>query len=150
MAKNLKTIKYNNGTAIPYMTDSTNLIASTPAYYLYNNDIANKPIYGVLYNWYVVNTRKLCPLSWHVPTTEEWTTLTSVLGGESVAGGKLKETGSTHWVSPNAGATNETGFTALPGGYRSIFGAFEGIGSYCAWWSATEYGDAGAYIRNVE
>ncbi|MGD0340861.1 MAG: fibrobacter succinogenes major paralogous domain-containing protein [Bacteroidales bacterium] len=149
MAENLKTSKYNDGTAIPYMADSTNSLEPTPAYYLYNNDIVNKSVYGVLYNWYVVSTKKLCPTGWHVPTNEEWTTLTTVLGGENAAGGKLKETGTKHWNSPNTGATNEIGFTALPGGYCSVFRAFEGIGSYGAWWSAMKYGDAGAYIRNV-
>jgi uncharacterized protein (TIGR02145 family) len=149
MTENLRTTKYNDGTSIPYMADSTNILVSDPAYYLYNNDIANKSIYGLLYNWYVVNTKKLCPSGWHVPSNDEWTTLAAVLGGENAAGGKLKETSTKHWDSPNTGATNETGFTALPGGYRSIFGAFDGFGSYGAWWSATEYGDAGAYIWNV-
>jgi Fibrobacter succinogenes major domain (Fib_succ_major). len=149
MAENLKTTKYNDGTAIPYMSDSTSfLITTDPVYYLYNNDKTNKSIFGLLYNWFVLNTRKLCPAGWHVPAYEEWTTLITVLGGEKVAGGKLKETGTKHWDSPNAGATNVTGFTALPGGYRSIY-ACEGIGIYGAWWSVTEYGDAGAYVREV-
>ena len=72
-----------------------------------------------LYNWYAVNTGKLCPEGWHVPTDDEWTILTDYLGGKSVAGGKLKETGTSHWLSPNTGATNETGFTGLPTGYRN-------------------------------
>lgn len=149
MADNLKTTKYNDGTAIPYVSDSAKLLATDPAYCLYNNDLANKSIYGVLYNWYVVSTKKLCPTGWHVPTNEEWTALATVLGGENITGGKLKETGIKHWVNPNSGASNESGFTALPGGYRSVFGAFDGIGSFCGWWSTTEYGNAGAYIRNV-
>ncbi len=149
IAENLKTTKYNDGTSIPYMADSAKLLEPVPAYYIYNNDKANKSIYGLMYNWYVVNTGKLCPMNWHVPTYEEWTTLINVLGGENVAGGKLKENGTKHWTSPNTGATDETGFTALPGGYRSVYGAVAGIGSYGAWWSATKYGDAGAYIRNM-
>jgi len=141
MASNLKTTKYNDGTAITNVTDNTAWSKSSTgaAYCWYNNDINNKPIYGALYNWYAVNTAKLCPVGWHVPTDSEWTTLTDYLEGLSVAGGKLKETGYTHWTTPNTGATNETGFTALPGGYRGVFGAFSFIGSYGYWWSSTDY-----------
>ena len=85
-----------------------------------------------------VNTGKLCPTGWYVPSDAEWTELTDYLGGESVAGGKLKETGTTHWASPKTGATNETGFTALPGGYRYYDGTFYNIGDTGYWWSATE------------
>jgi len=92
----------------------------------------------------VTDSRGLCPEGWHVPTNEEWTTLTTYLGGESVAGGKLKEQGTTHWLSPNTGATNETGFTALPGGGRyaflhldSWFDPCSQIGKFGAWWSTT-------------
>jgi uncharacterized protein (TIGR02145 family) len=151
MAENLKTTQYNDGTPIPLVTDANawyNL--STPGYCWYNNEEATyKATYGALYNWYTVNTGKLCPTGWHVPTDAEWTVLTDFLGGEAVAGGKLKEAGFTHWYDPNTSATNETGFTALPGGYRGGGGYFYGIGYYGGWWSSTE-GDAdGAWGRYV-
>ena len=151
MAENLKTTKYNDGTAIPLVTDSTSWSnLTTPGYCWYNNDEAGyKNVYGALYNWFTVNTGKLCPIGWHVPTDAEWTTLTDYLGGESVAGGKLKETGTTHWLSPNTGATNETGFTALPGGYRAGSGYFNHVGSYGHWWSATEGSAGNAWGRYV-
>ncbi|MCB9001260.1 MAG: fibrobacter succinogenes major paralogous domain-containing protein [Bacteroidales bacterium] len=140
MAENLKTTHYNDGTAIPNVTDGNEWAAlTTGAYCWYSNATAYKDTYGALYNWYAVNTGKLAPTGWHVATDAEWTTLTTYLGGESVAGGKLKETDTTHWASPNTGATNETGFTALPGGYRGRGGAFGGIGGYGYWWSATEF-----------
>jgi uncharacterized protein (TIGR02145 family) len=83
-----------------------------------------------LYNWYAAtDTRNIAPSGWHLPTDAEWTELTEYLGGESVAAGKIKETGITHWAPPNTGATNETGFTALPGGYRGSNGTFSNITS---------------------
>jgi uncharacterized protein (TIGR02145 family) len=141
MAENLRTTKYNDGADIPNVIDTDewgDLI--TGAYCNYNNTSNEDTIatYGRLYNWYVVNTGKLCPTGWHVPTDAEWTSLTDYLGGTGFAGGKLKETGSSHWNSPNTGATNETGFTALPGGLRNILGAFTYIGTIGIWWSATE------------
>lgn len=139
-AENLKTTKDNDGTSIPLVTDGTvwkNL--SNPAYCWYNNDATtNKNNFGFLYNWYTVKTGKLCPTGWHVPTDGEWTTLTTYLGGVSVAGGKLKETGTTHWISPNAGATNETGFSARAGGSRYITGSFNNIFVNGIWWTSTE------------
>jgi uncharacterized protein (TIGR02145 family) len=93
--------------------------------------------------------KNVCPNGWHVPTDAEWTTLTTYLGGESVAGGKLKETGTTHWESPNEGATNETGFTALPGGNRNNNGAFNEIGTNGFWWSSTESAAATAWYRAI-
>ena len=89
----------------------------------------------------------VCPAGWHVPSDAEWTELTDYLGGTSVAGGKLKETGTTHWASPNTGATNETGFTALPGGARDTDGRFYDIGYDGVWWSATESNATSAWIR---
>jgi uncharacterized protein (TIGR02145 family) len=105
----------------------------------------NYATYGVLYNW--TAAMNACPDGWHLPSDAEWTELTDYLGGESVAGGKLKETGTTHWASPNTGATNETGFTALPGGYRTNNGTFGVIGYLGHWWSATEYNDTYAWYR---
>jgi uncharacterized protein (TIGR02145 family) len=104
----------------------------------YNNNEKNIAIYGYLYDWETAN--KVCPSGWHLPGDAEWTTLTSFLGGDSIAGGKLKEKDTTHWKSPNTGATNETGFTALPGCSRFFLGTFSfiGLGYYGLWWSSTE------------
>jgi len=138
MAENLRTIKYNDGTNIPLVTDDeawSNL--STPGYcWIYQrlNDSTNKK-YGVLYNWYTVSTGNLCPTGWHVPTYVEWTTLIDYLG-PWVAGGKLKDADTTHWGNPNVGATNETGFTALPGGFRLDNGLFWGF-TQGFWWCST-------------
>jgi uncharacterized protein (TIGR02145 family) len=145
MAENLKTTRYNDNTAIPMVTvNNTWFLMTTPGYCWYNNNVAT---YGALYNWYTVSTGKLCPTGWHVPSDAEWTTLTTYLGGESVAGGKLKETGTSHWSSPNTGATNSSGFTALPGGYRDFTGAFYYIGTIGFWWSSTENGTNYAWFR---
>ena len=141
MAENLKTTKYNDGTAIPNVTDNaTWSTTSSAAYCDYFNNFTNSNTYGRLYNWYTVastNPKKVCPTGWHVPTDPQWATLSTYLGGEGVAGGKLKETGTTHWLTPNTGATNVTGFTALPGGYRNTSGTFGLIGNTGYWWSAT-------------
>jgi uncharacterized protein (TIGR02145 family) len=145
MAENLKATKYNDGSAIPIVTDETAWEAlSTSGYCWYNNDVTNKSTYGALYNWFVVNVasnggKNVCPTDWHVPTDEEWTTLTTYLGGEGVAGGKLKETGTIHWWAPNVGATNSSGFTALPSGTRSGIDPFSDIGKGGVWWSSIEY-----------
>ena len=151
MAENLKTTKYNDGTAISNVTDNTAWSTNTTgAYCNYSNTLANSDIYGSLYNWYVAastNSKKVCPIGWHVPTDAEWTTLTTYLGGGSVAGGKLKETTTIHWLSPNTGATNETGFTALPGGYRDGSGSFGLIGIYGFWWSSSISGTTYAWYR---
>jgi uncharacterized protein (TIGR02145 family) len=149
MKENLKTTKYNDGTAIPLVTNNTewgNL--TTPGYCWYNNDAtANKATYGALYNWYAVNTGKLCPTGWHVPSDSEWTILITFLG-ENDAGRKLKEIGNSHWESPND-ATNETGFTALPGGYRLYDGNFNYLESWGFWLSSTEYSTENAIQVNM-
>ncbi len=138
MKENLKTTKYKNATAIAFPNSNnagwqTN---TTGAYAWYNNDIANKSIYGALYNWQAVNTGNLCPTDWHVSTDAEWTSLTDSLGGETIAGGKLKETGTTHWNAANA--TNETEFTALPGGSRDISGSYDTKGFNGYYWTAND------------
>jgi uncharacterized protein (TIGR02145 family) len=143
MAENLRTTKYNDGTSIPNVTDNTSWTnLSTPAYCWYNNDITTyKNTYGALYNWYTVNTAKLAPAGWHVPTDVEWKTLITYLGGESVAGGKLKEVGTLNWRSPNTDATNETGFSALPSGGRGgmgFGGKFGSVGYSLLCWSSTQ------------
>jgi len=143
---------------------------STAYYYVYGYNgtnvadakaTANYTTYGVLYNWPAAmdgeassttnpsGVQGVCPTGWHLPSDAEWTQLTGYLGGEVVAGGKLKETGTTHWSSPNTSATNETGFTALPGGYRYDDGTFDGIGDYGFWWSATEFSTTNAWYRGV-
>jgi len=155
MAKNLKTTRYNDSTDIPLVEDGiTWNILTSPAYCWYNNNqAAYKEIYGAIYNWYVINTGKLCPTGWHVPTDEEWIALTNYLGGEGVAGGKLKETGTSHWESPNAGATNETGFTAIPNGYRNYLGGWsstENLSRYGYWWTSSQSVSDNPYYRIME
>jgi uncharacterized protein (TIGR02145 family) len=161
MTENLKTTKYNDGTAIPNITDdATWTTATTGAYSDYGNTPANSTTYGRLYNWYAVDNnaatnvasnggKNVCPTSWHVPSDDELTTLTTYLEGESVAGGKLKETGTTHWLSPNTGATNETGFTALPGGVRYNYGPYSDIGVNGYWWSSMEASTTDAWYRDM-
>ena len=140
MAENLTTTHYRNGDAIQNVqSDSAWAIMTTGAYCDYENLVSNSAIYGRLYNWYSVkDSRSICPSGWHVPSNDEWFTLTNLLGGDEVAAGKLKEAGTAHWDIPNEGATNETGFTALPGGYRDTDGSFSDIGFSGDWWSATE------------
>ena len=125
MAENLKTTKYNDGSSIPLVTDGTAWAAlSSPGYCWYNNDAASyKDLYGALYNWYATEPagnggKNICPTGWHLPAQNEWVLLDSYLD-PGLSGGKLKETGTSHWGSPNTGASNESGFSALPGGYRS-------------------------------
>lgn len=150
MMENLKTTKYRNGDPIPNVTDSTqwNQYLTTGAYCNYRNDISYANTYGHLYNWYAVNDiRKISPTGWHIPTNAEWTTLISFLGGD-IAGGKLKEAGTTHWASPNTGATNETGFTALPSGYRNGYdGMFEHITDLLYLWSSTDIDTSTAWCQ---
>lgn len=151
MAENLKATKYNDGTPIPLISDfSTWNGLSTPGYCWYNNDsLAYKSTYGALYNWYTVATGKLCPEGWHVPTDAEWLIMSGYLGGEEVAGDKLKEEGDEHWLIFNEKSTNETLFTALPGGAR-IEGDYSSIGYSCALWTATSYDDTNAWCRVLE
>jgi uncharacterized protein (TIGR02145 family) len=142
MAENLKATKYNDGTAIPNETGNAAWSAlTTGAYCDYSNTPANSVIYGRLYNWWVAaatNPKNVCPTGWHVSSDPEWTTLAAYLGGTGTAGGSLKETGTTHWVSPNGSATNQTGFTALPGGFRSNGGgSYLNMGINGFWWSST-------------
>jgi len=140
MAENLRTTKYANGDPIPNVTDSaqwSNL--TTGAWAHYENDSQFEVPYGKLYNWYTVaDPRNVCPTGWHVPTDAEWTVLTDYLGGEAVAGGKMKSTGTEHWQSPNVNATNESGFTGVPCGsrfYNGIFGYVNNVGTF---WSSSQ------------
>jgi uncharacterized protein (TIGR02145 family) len=141
MAENLRTTKFNDGLKIPYAQITGSVYPHSPAFFWLQNDSAkNAPVYGPLYNFYVVETGKLCPSGWHIPDKSEWNMLSTELGGFSVAGGKMKEAGTEHWISPNAGATNESGFTSLPGGWLDGFhshggGGFEMAGYSSNWWS---------------
>ena len=152
MAENLRTEKYRNGTPIPNVTDNISWRNSiTGAWSFYNNSSANNSTYGKIYNWYAVNDiNQICPTGWHVPTDTEWATLTTFLGGLSVAGGKMKTTGTTNWQSPNATATNSSGFSGLPGGIRSTSGngLFTNIGTNGYWWSSTIV-SVSAWFRNL-
>ena len=137
MKQNLKVTHYNNGDAIPKVTDNTSWSNLSSGAYCEYGAVAT---FGRLYNWYtVVDPRNLCPLGWHVPSDAEFTVLTNYLGGLTVAGGKLKEAGTSHWQTPNTGATNSSGFTALSSGFRYSSGTFSGMQTYCIFWSSTEY-----------
>jgi uncharacterized protein (TIGR02145 family) len=141
MVENLKTTKYRNGDPILNITKGTGWGSlSDGAYCSYNNDANKTPIYGLLYNWYAVNdSRNIAPVGWHVPSDAEWSTLITFLGGESLAGDKLKETGTTHWTYHQPGTTNETGFTALPAGHCDLAGSFFSIRENGHWWSSDSW-----------
>ena len=147
LTKNLDVDHYRNGDPIPQVTDSLQwLNLKTGAWCYYNNDSANGAIYGKLYNWYAVNDpRGLAPIGCHIPSFEEWFELRDSLGGDQLAGGKLKSTGTIEggdglWNSPNKNATNISGFSALPGSCRWKFGGvFAALGNVGKWWSSTEY-----------
>jgi uncharacterized protein (TIGR02145 family) len=173
MTGNLDVTIYRDGTPIPLVADATLWGAlKTGAWCYYTG--TDGMTYGRMYNWYAVAgiydtaslndpslRKELAPLGWHVPSDYEWTTFMSSLGGENVAGGKMKETGSTHWKSPNTDATNSSDFTALPGGLRTHTGAFRYIGEIGQWWSSSEpsldyadcrflhYGDGKAYAKPI-
>ena len=151
MKENLKVSKYRNGDSlisIKYgLSDSIWAITTNGAYAINYNDPAMNTIYGKLYNWYAVaDSRCLCPVGWHVPSDAEWSTLENFLGGDSLAGGKMKEV-SPLWASPNTGATNSSGFSALPGGLRVFFGRLYFEGRYGYWWSSTENSSTDAFGR---
>ena len=139
LAEDLKTTKYNDGTPIPYVTDKEEWINTKSGAYCWNcwycKDESNDSIYGALYNWYAI-TGKLCPVGWHVSTDQDWETLIDYCGGWEIAGGKLKEVGTIHWESPNLGATNEFGFTAIP---------FGGCGKDLGYWCPPRFG----YLRSL-
>ncbi len=148
MKENLKVTKYRNGEAIPTTTADISGETAPKYQWAYGGNESNVADYGRLYTWYATtDSRAVCPINWHVPTDAEWTTLTDYLGGEAVAGGKMKEAGTTHWSTPNTGADNSSGWTALPGGYRSSDGTFYSIGGNGDWWSATEGGATYAWSR---
>jgi uncharacterized protein (TIGR02145 family) len=149
MSKNLDVAFYRNGDPIPQVTDPTTWAGlTTGAWCYYNNDPIQGNKYGKLYNWYAVNDpRGLAPQGWHLPSDAEWTTLGNTLGGELVAGGKMKEPGTFNWTAPNTGADNSSGFAGLPGGFRNSSGTFFNVGNYGYWWSSTEPNTAFAWYR---
>jgi uncharacterized protein (TIGR02145 family) len=152
MQENLKTTRFDNGLPIAKVTDGTAWIGlTTPAYSWYLNDSASyASSYGPLYNWYAVGAGNLCPAGWHVPTDAEWTVLIDHLGGSNIAGNKLKESGLLHWNTPNTGATNESAFTALPGGFREgTDGNYYLMGNNGRYWSSTASSIANAWLREL-
>lgn len=144
MKENLKTTKYRDGSSIPNLTNDAAWTGSTSgAWCYYENEASNNDPYGKLYNYYAVqDPRNLAPAGWHVATESDINTLISFLGGETVAGGKLKESGTTHWATPNTGANNSSGFTAMPGGNRFNNGSFYQKNSEGSFWiSSSGTGD---------
>ncbi|MCK4745895.1 MAG: fibrobacter succinogenes major paralogous domain-containing protein [Bacteroidales bacterium] len=164
MAENLKVTRYSDGTEIP-LVESTSAWdtqgITDKAYCFYENSSSNGDVYGALYTWAATmngaesstanpsGVQGVCPSGWHLPSDTEWTELTDHLGGLGIAGGKLKETGTIHWSNPNTGATNESGFTALPGGSRGGNGIFNSVGDEANFWVATEDGGVNAWGRNI-
>ena len=151
MKENLKTTRYRNGvylatnlSDIEWQTNITGACAD------YNNDPPITVVYGKLYNWFAVNNPfGLCPVNWHAPSDSEWTVLSNYLGGDSIAGGKMKEIGLSHWAIPNANASDSSGFKGLPGGYRLPTGAYFNIYSVGFWWTATQDSLTGSYFRTL-
>jgi uncharacterized protein (TIGR02145 family) len=147
MAENLIVSHYSNGEPILNVEDDKqwkNL--TTGAYCNFDNNVTNSTVYGRLYNWYAAgDSRNICPECWHVPTIEEWTILIHFLGGDSIAGGKLKENNTTLWKCPNTGATNVSGFSALPGSFREIDGSFGYLHRNATFWTSTEKNSLTAY-----
>lgn len=150
MAENLKTTSFNDGNPIALVENYdewANL--ELPAYCWYNNDSLSSESFGALYNGYLIDEDKLCPEGWHIPTDEDWIELERAAGGAEFAGAALKEAGTSNWKTPNLAATNESGFTALPGGYRSYTGTFNLSRTFGYWWSSTEKSWYGASSRVI-
>lgn len=141
MAENLKVSKFRNGDVISHTFDEFNWKSlEQEGYCEYENDVDLGEVYGKLYNWYAVaDPRNICPVGWHIPTASEWMTLISFLGGEGAAGNAMKEAGTSHWMLNNAECSNESTFTALPGGYRDYLGIFRDINSYGFWWCSNGF-----------
>jgi uncharacterized protein (TIGR02145 family) len=146
MAENLRTTRFSDGTDIPLITDNSEWITLTgPGFsWYYNDETSFKQTYGGLYNWYAVNSGKLCPAGWHVPSVSEWTVFTDLLGGIDAADIQIREAGDDHWLSPN-NATNSSGFSALPGGVRFYNGQFSAFGIMFSVWSSTEFSTSVAW-----
>jgi uncharacterized protein (TIGR02145 family) len=154
-AENLKTTRLNDGTPIVNLQGNNDwILTQEPAFCWFNNDFEKYGIsYGNLYNWYAVNTGKLSPEGWHIPTTDEWDTLVKYHGNGEFSGDILKEKGTAHWVAPNESALNSFGFTALPGGYRNGVndsGSFYGIGKHGLWWSSSQGNPTSSFGRRID
>jgi uncharacterized protein (TIGR02145 family) len=155
MADNLRTTSYNDGTAIPNIDMNTSWdTVVTPAFAWYNDNMDGKITYGALYNWYVVDpssngNKNVCPVGWHVPTEQDFGELINYLGGESVAGIQLKEAGNVHFEEGNETATNESGFTAIPGGYRVGISYYEKR-YYAQYWTVTSVNTTQAKFVDIE
>jgi uncharacterized protein (TIGR02145 family) len=151
MGENLKTTRFNDGKTIPYVkSDKAWKAMETPAYCWLYNDTVNRDVYGALYNWYAVNTKKLCPTGWHVPSKSEWEELATATGDEENAGAKLKEEGYEHWKNNIVISTNEFGFSALPAGKRLMEGNFpDDANNYGVWWTSTEFNKIAAWNPGV-
>ena len=151
MTENLNVSIYRNGDTIPYVEDPevwSNL--TTGAWTYYQNDYQYGKVFGKLYNWYAVNdSRGLAPKGWRVADEEDWREFIDCLGGENVAGGLMKQIGTSHWASPNVGAVNSSGFSALPAGGRSSKGDFSMVESLGIFWSASNYDELQAWIKHV-
>jgi uncharacterized protein (TIGR02145 family) len=154
--ENLKTTKLNDNTQIPLL--SSGWTSTSPANCYYDNEPTYFTTYGALYNWNTVNTEKLCPKDWHVASDDDWTSLTAFLGGENYVGGRLKEAGTTHWLSPNTGAGsyttsfddgNDVHFQALPGGKRKIDATYIGMTMSGMWWTSTQFDILDAWNRQI-
>ncbi|MDD3876083.1 MAG: FISUMP domain-containing protein [Bacteroidales bacterium] len=146
MASNLMTTKYNDYTEIQLVSDSNTWSKlESPAYCWYKNEFSETgTVYGALYNWYAIDTisnnnKNICPIGWHIPNSYDWKSLYDYLGGNNVAGGKIKDRGFDYWKIPNTAATNESGFTALPAGNRFAGGAYGNLGQRAHFWSYNEY-----------
>jgi uncharacterized protein (TIGR02145 family) len=151
MAENLKVTHYRNGALIPTVENNSEWESlTTGAYCAYGNNFSYVPTYGLLYNWYAVkDSRNIAPQGWHVPSDDEFETLESYLGGSGIAGGKMKEVGTSHWGSPNTEATNSSEYTAIPGGFRRDCGIFKDMGVDATFWSSTEVSSSYAWSRYV-
>lgn len=151
MAENLKTTRLKDGTSIEKAEANAKWKAlKMPGFCWLNNDDNNKNIYGALYNWYTVSTKKLCPAGWHVPTATEWDLMITSLGDPEYAGDKLKEKGDEHWKNALSTATNDYDFTALPAGMRLESGNFPVFANnYGVWWTATEFNTLDAWNRGL-
>jgi uncharacterized protein (TIGR02145 family) len=153
--ENLRTTSYNDGSAIPFISYNSNWSTlTTPGYCYYRDSVSNKKIYGNLYNWYSIypgtnGGKNVCPTGWHVSNNDEWITLITNLGGEGIAGGKLKEAGTEHWLPPNFGGTNESGFSGLAAGYRGYYGEYSSIKSLGSWWSISEADPTNAWYHLI-
>jgi uncharacterized protein (TIGR02145 family) len=151
MAENLRTTRFANGDTIAYVVDDGQWkVLKSPALSTYDNDSSLAHRFGHLYNWWAASDiRNICPRGWHIPTESEWQQLFDHLGGIDEAGAKMKATGTSLWCKPNEGATNSSGFAALPGGLKSSAGNYSSIGTYGCWWSSTEnglYNAMGVYV----